>query len=189
MLRGSHNAEGDPQCWEAPTKMRSPHNAERQPQSVPELIFGATGATGVTGAIGGCVKFLPAVLFFSRNNTIYSVLEDNGQDYWSKQRFMLPWSESDDVVIYTFFGVRLRASQKLRFLTIIMSDPSQSFSSLKTLFLWTISWSLKNSLILVSSYLSLTIKRIRTHEQWIVITKFVRISFYVMGNIFVNVRS
>ena len=65
-------------------QLRGSHNAERQPQSVPELIFGATGATGVTGvtgAIGGCVKFLPAVLFFSRNNTIYSVLEDNGQDY------------------------------------------------------------------------------------------------------------
>ena len=55
-------------------QLRGTHNAERQPQSVPELIFGATGATG---AIGGCVKILPAV----RNNTIYSVHEDSGQDY------------------------------------------------------------------------------------------------------------
>ena len=49
--------------------LRGTHNAERHPQSVPELILGATGATG------GCVKFLPAVYFFSRNNAINSELE------------------------------------------------------------------------------------------------------------------
>ena len=55
--------------------LRGIHNAEGQPQSVPELIFGAIGATS------GCVKFFLAVLFFSRKNAIYSVLEESEQVY------------------------------------------------------------------------------------------------------------
>ena len=56
-------------------QLRGSHNAERQPQSVQELIFGAIGATS------SCVKFFLAVLFLSRNNAIYSVLEESGQVY------------------------------------------------------------------------------------------------------------